>query len=349
MEGIKDACELDQYINLFCLKSIHGLSRKVDNKINILFSLLDNICPMGDDNLKILYFPMFSEKPICNFGIKKTKDNCCWYRFESMQSDSCRKISLNFKTILNNYGEINQECFLENYYLVLINFLICKIKYCLWLIKQGKYNDYVQDNLPYENRFGVIKRDDYWKIYPNKKLVLLNSLSSSEISKFICDKGVMPDFRLSRMTSRKYFKCFKKACQSIGYDVSNMSAKAVYLRYTCGDDEGLSEIDLDSPMDFDRWYDSLDRYGGHPYNLMKGPCYSRVSLYVEKDVYGYYFGLNGRNILKNVEIVKVYLGLKDIVPIYVYNYKQLKDSLVGSDYIGVVPRGLDLEKNSIYF
>ena len=282
-----------------------------------------------DDNFKTLYFPIKDKK-------------IYWYRLDATKYKNYRIVTINYKTIINADISDNKINFIIDEYISILDFLIFKVKWCLKLLKEKKYNDYIENNLPYENRFGIIKRSDYWNIYPNLKRELLN-----QIKEFVKNDFNKPVDRIKHMTSGKYFKFVKKAYEALNYNTT-LDSVETYFKYSNGKDENLSKINPNSSKEFDKWYNDENRFGGHPFEIIRGTSSTRINLYIEKDN-GYYLALNGRTIKKNIEIAKIYLALKKEVPIYLYNHEVIKNSLCASDYLGVVPKDLPLTGCNIYF
>ena len=52
------------------------------------------------------------------------------------------------------------------------------------LLKDGKYNELVQMQLPYKHRVGVIKRSEIWAVDPEKKKEAFGGLSEEDVNKF---------------------------------------------------------------------------------------------------------------------------------------------------------------------
>ena len=328
--------EIDKLINKHHITNFNTryYDKEVNKKINTLFNLLDNIKSMGDNDLKILYF-----------SIKKTnKQKTYWYRLQTTKYKCYRVVNINYKTIINADISENTKSILKDEYIKLLNFIISKVKWCLKLLKENKYNSYIKNNLPYENRFGVIKRRDYWEIYPFLKRELLNKISFKQIKEFVTNDFTKPTNRIKEMTAQKYFECITKAYKAINY---NTNIKK-HFKYSDGKDNLLSKINQNSPKAFNNWYNNENIFGGHPFEIIRGSSSTRINLYIEKDN-GYYLALNGRNILKNIEIAKIYLALKKEIPIYLYNHETIKKSFCGSDYLGIVPTHLNLVGCNIYF
>ena len=145
------------------------------------------------------------------------------------------------------------------------------------------------------------------------------------------------------MTANKYFYCVHLAYQSLGYEIGNLSDIELYKKYADNRDEGLTQIDLDSEKEFLDWYNDKSRWGGHPWEIIPGPSYARINLMVGHDDKGYYLSLDGSRILMQIEIVKIYFELtKNNIPIRIFDPDIIKESLLGKDYLGIVPEYLFL-------
>lgn len=331
--------------------------KKVKEKINELYDLLDKIKPLSDDEYKILYFsvPKGSIEEYVDYDEAKEyeevdsylefvdrfneeyPDELYWYKMISTRYKNYRMISINNKTII--YADMDKEANFENIQLQeLLDFIIVKVKDCIKRLEDGTYNDYIQDNYSYKNRFGVIKRNEYWKIFPDVKNNLLNEITQEEIDYFIENVSDKIENRIKNMTSGKYFECVGLSYKNIGYEIGNLKDKELYLKYADGRDEGLSKIDESSSQKFDKWYNDDKKFGGHPWEIIRGHSFARVNLYVGHDENGYYLSLDGSIILRKIEIVKIFNILsKNNIPIRVYNADIIKDAFKGDDYIGIVP------------
>ena len=331
---------------------------KVKEKLTILFALLDKIKPLSDDEYKVLYFSV-EKGNIQDYGdyeeLKKYgevlnyeefqrrfnedyPDEVKWYKMISTRYKNYYTVSINSKNII--YADMdNKNDYFENYQLQeLLSFLITKVENCIKMLKEGTYNHYISCNYSYKNRFGVINRSDYWKIYPEIKNNLLNEISQKEIDDFIKNASDKTNFRIKHMTSGKYFECVGLVYKNIGYDIGNLTNKELYLKYADGRDGGLSKIDENSSNEFDKWYNDDSKFGGHPWEIIRGHSFLRVNLCVGHDNKGYYLFLDGTKILRKVEIAKIYLVLhKNNIPIEIYSVDTIKYAFKGNDYIGIVP------------
>lgn len=357
------APKLDKLLRIFEIGTSNpqNYHSKVKEKLNQLYTLLDKIQPIKDDDLKILYFSVEKGtiedygdyEELKNYGEVSNyeqfennykedyPDDVYWYRLVTSRYMNYRVISINYKSII--YADIESENYnFENANLEeLLDFLIYKVKEIIEMLKNNTYNDYISSALSYKNRFGVIKRSDYWNLYPDSKKILFSDISQEEIDYFIENASESVSERIKNMTSCKYFECVRLAYISNNYEVKGLSDKELYLKYADGRDEGLSQINLDSSEEFDEWYNHRDGFGGHPWEIMRGHSYYRVNLYISYDDKGYFLVLDGSRILRKKEIVKIYLVLKqNNIPIEIHNVELIKQALTGNDYIGIVPHSI---------
>jgi len=332
---------------------------KVKDKLRKLYELLDRIKQLAEDEYKILYFSVEKGKieDYGNYEELKTygevlsyqefemrfneeyPDEFNWYKMTSSRYKNYYSVSINSKNIIYADIESENENF-ENYQLQeLLDFLITKVNDCIKKLENGTYNDYIFNNYSYKNRFGVIKRSDYWNLYPNIRKCLLSEISQEEIDYFLENASDKTDDRIKDMTSGKYFECVGLAYKNINdYETDNLKDKELYLKYADGRDEGLSKIDENSSLEFDSWYNDDSRYGGHPWEIIRGHSYARVNLYVSHDENGYYLSLDGTKILRKVEITKIFIALnKNNIPIEIHGVNSIKNAFQGNDYIGIVP------------
>lgn len=366
------APEIDRLLRVSEISTFnpHTYHSKIKEKLNQLYILLDKIQPIKDDELKILYFS--AEKgTLENYGdYEELKsygevssyqqfennfkedypDDIYWYRLVTSRYKNYRNISINYKGII--YADMDSENnYFENSDLEhLLDFLIYKVKEIIEMLENNTYNDYISNNLSHKNRFGVIKRSDYWNLYPNTKNALLSDISQEEIDDFIKNASENVSERIEDMTSGKYFECVRLAYTNNNYEINGLSDKELYLKYADGRDEGLTEINPCSSEEFDKWYNDKNRFGGHPWEIMRGHSFYRVNLYIAHDENGYYLSLDGSRILRKIEIAKIFLILnQNNIPIEVHNVEVIKQALTGNDYIGIVPHDIMPIECSSYF
>lgn len=331
---------------------------KVKDKLNKLYDLFDKIMPLSEDEYKVLYFSvqkgnieeygnyeeLKADGEVSNYEEFVNRfnedypDEIYWYKMTSTRYKNYRMISINSKNIIYADMDSENDCF-NNYQLQeLLDFLITRVKDCIKRLEERTYNDYISKNYSYKNRFGVIKREEYWEICPDIKKNLLSEISQEEMDYFIKNARDKTTNRIKKMTSSKYFECVGLAYKNTNYEIGNLTDKELYLKYADGRDEGLSKIDENSSREFDNWYNDDSKFGGHPWEIIRGHTFARVNLQVGHDENGYYLSLDGSRILRKIEIAKIFIALnKNNIPIQIYNVDMIKNAFKGVDYIGIVP------------
>lgn len=355
-----NAIELDRTLRALKNDSLNPnyYDEKVKEKINELYTLLDKIKPLKDDEYKILYFSIdkgtFDEyivayeddedidlKEYEQYFEEEYPDDVYWYKLVTTKYESYRTISINYKNIICADLNLESTTFENRTMQELLDFLIFKVKEIIKMLENNTYNDYIINNLSYKNRFGVIKKSDYWNLFSEIKENIFKNITEEEIDYFINNASDNTNERIKDMTSGKYFEAVRLSYQYNNYDLGNLSDKELYLKYADGRDEGLSELDLNNSEEFNNWYNDRERHGGHPWEIIRGHSFARVNLYVGHDDNGYYFYLDGTRISRNIEIAKIFVALfKNNIPIKIGNVDIIKDSLLGNNYIGIVPHDL---------
>lgn len=354
------ASKLDFLISVFDSRNVNPQKYDVlvKDKLNKLYDLLDKIKPLSDDEYKVLYFSTKKgsiqeygnyeelkafgdvssyQEFVDNFN-SDYPDEIYWYKMISTRYENYRMISINSKMIIYADMDNENDCF-ENYQLQeLLDFLINKVNDCIKELEKGTYNNYIKENYSYKNRFGVIKRSKYWELYPDIKKKLLNEISQEEIDNFMAKASDKTEDRIKDMTSGKYFECVGLVYKYLGYEIGNLTDKELYLKYADGRDDGLREIDEDSSALFDKWYNDDNRFGGHPWEIIRGHSFARVNLQVGHDEKGYYLSLDGNVILRKIEIAKIFNVLNEKnIPVQIYGVDVIKKAFKGEDYVGIVP------------
>lgn len=353
-----NAIELDRILRSLKNNSLNPerYDKIVKEKINELYVLLDKIKPLKEDEYKILYFNVergtfedYINDEDEDIDLERYKeyykedypDDVYWYRLVSSKYESFRTISINYKNIICADMNLKSTTFENRTLQELLDFLIFKVGEIIKMLENNTYNDYILNNLSYKNRFGVIKKSDYWNLFHETKENILKNITQEEIDYFIKNARDNTNERIKDMTSGKYFEAVRLSYQYNNYDLGNLSDKELYLKYADGRDEGLSELDLNSSEEFENWYKDRERHGGHPWEIIRGHSFARVNLYVGNDENGYYFSIDGTRILRDIEIAKIFIALsKNNIPIRIGNVDIIKNSLSGNDYIGIVPHDL---------
>ena len=226
----------------------------------------------------------------------------------------------------------------------LIDYLGTEVNRCVdWLQKdESDYNCYVNENLSYDRRTGKIFRQKLWEVFPLNKERITKGISEKdvEILKQIVNQTNNQDEMnyLSEMTAGKFFDYCK-----MGYEANNyfkdkkLSAIEMYNAFADGRHEGLTEIDMDSPKAFSKWYHG-GRIGGHPWEICRGGNSTHISLYVEYKLGKWFLRLAGSSAVRVNETVKIAIALYNSnVPFILQEAEEIYKMICGTDYIGIVP------------
>ena len=194
-----------------------------------------------------------------------------------------------------------------------------------WIIKEtrhsvldlmvGTYQSEFEKIIPKRLRTGTIVRKDYWDIFPDRRDKFYSDLSQDEKDEFISFASAQPDRthkytqRIPNMTANLFFEACSLGYAANNYDIEGLSPLRQYKKFADGRDEGLMEIDADSPLEFCKWYASEDRRGGHPWEVMRGGNSTHVQLTVRLDSKGFWFTLSGKSMVRSIETIKFYNAL----------------------------------------
>ena len=236
--------------------------------------------------------------------------------------------------------DYNQETD-ENFAYPRIDAIIYGVKKSISLLLNGTYNQYIKDNLPLIHKKGTISGKDFWKGFPDARENTLEGMSESDCNEFVSlmqkfEKDAVPSERLDEMTVDLFFECCSLGYRINGYDIEGLSPSEQYKKFADGRDEGLLEIDSSSAEAFENWENDKSRFGGHPWEVMRGGNSTHVDFYPCKDDKGYYFELRGD--YRKKEVAMFYLALhRKGIPVGLENGKLIANAFMGTDRIGIVP------------
>ena len=236
-----------------------------------------------------------------------------------------------------------------------VRWLIEKVRECIPDIKSGEYNRKIREELSPDLRVGTISRKAFWDIYPEEKEEYFSGLPDADRDEFLklmenYRKDALPDNLVEDMTSGLFFRCCQMGYAANHYERSDtLSPKELYRKHADGRDEGLMNIDEDSPEAFRNWYEHREQ-GGHPWEVCRGGNSTHVSLYVCKADNGFYFAVAGSSWGRSIETIHFYLALHRAgMPVIIDEGNKLADRIKGKDKIGIVPKGVFPRYCSHYF
>ena len=313
----------------------------------------------------------------------------CWYELviaEAFQKDGSRlfrAVHFGNKPIVNarfdhddKYKKIGaigrEEAAIE-----LCSLITEAVRESMNKLREGTYNNFVEANLPYSFRTGVIPRSILWEREPEWKEEDLEGLPEETIDVFRTllnnganDKGYIG--RLHRMTANDFFHACAIGYKACGYEGTELPPVDQYFLHGDGRDEGLSGrgdglnagpgIDFNDPEAWDEWYFHREQCGGHPWEVCRGGNSTHVDLYVMHDRYdldfkyrtgkiqedeyrqrllvsGYYFLVRGT--YRAAEAVRFYTALSAAgLPVVLDDADNIMSRFDGTGYVGIVPHSV---------
>ncbi|OFY41649.1 MAG: hypothetical protein A2X18_09955 [Bacteroidetes bacterium GWF2_40_14] len=209
----------------------------------------------------------------------------------------------------------------------------------------AKYNEHINNYLPFDRRFGKILRKDYWSIFPEEGLTFQNQLSEEDVNilETIVNQSVDPgiDLVLKKLTAGDFFDYCRIGYVANDYftnDTNNLTALEMYKRSADGRDEGFTKLNLDSEADFLDWFRNKNG-GGHPWEICRGGNSTHISLYVQSSENGWLLVLDGSSCVRVLETVKMAIALyKSHIPFILNKSAEILRMITGIDYIGIVPK-----------
>lgn len=173
------------------------------------------------------------------------------------------------------------------------------------------------------------------------------NISPADVAEFVkCASEQDSDRRrltnhLKEMTANDFFSFCALGYKENNYEGCELSPREQYYKHADGRDDGLGEIDGDSPEAFHEWYNDRNHHGGHPWEVCRGGNSTHVSLYVHEDEDGYTLTVAGDAWTRTIESVKFYLALHRAgLPVYMMEAAALADRLTEKEKIGIVPEGV---------
>jgi len=270
-----------------------------------------------------------------------------WYHFGAVEDEDIgyRMITLRNKFVIEVDSRKEKNC--PNDISEFAGWLLEQLKECISKIKDGTYNFLVEKELPVKHRTGTITRKDMWDIFPESRESFFENISKADVDEFIRlaseQSGDMGKFegRLKTITANDFYSFCALGYKENAYNGCDRMPKEQYYLHADGRDDGLAEIDADSPDAFREWYHDRNRHGGHPWEVCRGGNSTHVSLYVIDDKNEYYLMLDGDAWNRTIETVKFYLALRRAgLPVFLQEAKTLVARMNETEKIGIVPDGV---------
>lgn len=334
--------------------------------IDEILQMLQKITPISDNGCRELWFclergpieaygnyeEMFEDGAVDNYDDfreswqEEYPDEYKWYYFVGFLADNGYKsISINHRRVIeiNPYHEKGHSYEITTFATALRE---CVAK-CIRQITDGTYMDFIRPRIPDTYKTGTILQKHLWELYPDEKAAYFDGLSETDIEEFLGymsqqdNNNYRPASRLQKMTANDFYRFCAIGYKAMGYNGCDQPLRIQYDIHADGRDEGLSEIDADSPSAFKEWLTNRDECGGHPWEVCRGGNSTHISLYVGIDDDGYYLSLSGSSYGRSAETIKFYLALRrNNLPVYLHDGDHLADRVQGKEKVGVVPQGV---------
>ena len=334
--------------------------------IDEIFALMRRLKPSLDNGGKELWL-VADRGPIEDFGdvnewieegyaddedefrrnwLAEYPDERVWYGLIAIEDEKygIRALSLGHKTIyswskhMETIGKMEVTPF--------IAWVLESVKGCVAELEAGTYNARIEAELPVRLRTGTIRRKDFWDVFPEQRADFFKDITREEINEFAERISQQPDDsrefkgRVQELTANTFYGYCALGYAANHYKCSELTPKEQYYRHADGRDDGLRDIDPDSPEAFLDWCHNRER-GGHPFEVCRGGNSTHISLYVTAEDDGYFISLAGDAWNRTVETIKFYLALcRADVPVYLFEGKTLVERVLETEKIGIVPDGV---------
>ena len=225
----------------------------------------------------------------------------------------------------------------------LLAWVLTGVKAVIAEVRNGTYNERVAKELPPQHRIGTMTRETFWNATPWLRKSFFKNLSGRDVAEFMAnavdDPGQL-QHRIKEITANDFFSYCALGYKENEYMATYLPPREQYCLHANGQDDGLTEIDPDTPQAFAEWFHNHETYG-HPWEVCKGWRHEHISLLVHKDEKGYYLAVSGSSYTRCREAIKFYLALHRAgLPVCMVHAEQLKKRLLGTEKIGIVPHGI---------
>lgn len=373
MSAKMTAPQIDNYIDW--LGHIHyrevscrfSYDQKAYRLIDQIFEVVRKIAPTRNNDVRELWLTA-ERGPIEDFGDidelladgtvesreefeawwhERYPEETCWYQFSAVEDADIgyRAIFIGQKFVIE--VDERKEKDYPNDISEFAQWILDTLNAVYKKLQDGSYNDFVDANLPPQHRTGTLVRKYLWDAFPDARTSFFKNISPADVAEFVkCASEQDSDRRrltnhLKEMTANDFFSFCALGYKENNYEGCELTPREQYYKHADGRDDGLGEIDGDSPEAFHEWYNDRNHHGGHPWEVCRGGNSTHVSLYVHEDEDGYTLTVAGDAWTRTVESVKFYLALHRAgLPVYMMEAAALADRLTEKEKIGIVPEGV---------
>ena len=373
MSAKMTAPQIDNYIDW--LGHIHyrevscrfSYDKKAYRLIDQIFEVVRKIAPTRNNDVRELWLTA-ERGPIEDFGDidelladgtvesreefeawwhERYPEETCWYQFSAVEDAEIgyRAIFIGQKFVIE--VDERKEKDYPNDISEFAQWILDALNAAYKKLQDGTYNDFVDSDLPPQHRTGTLVRKYLWDAFPDARTSFFKNISPADVAEFVkCASEQDSDRRrltnhLKEMTANDFFSFCALGYKENNYEGCELTPREQYYKHADGRDDGLGEIDGDSPEAFHEWYNDRNHHGGHPWEVCRGGNSTHVSLYVHEDEDGYTLTVAGDAWTRTIESVKFYLALRRAgLPVYMMEATALADRLTEKEKIGIVPEGV---------
>lgn len=278
-------------------------------------------------------------------------DDIYWHEIMVITEEQYTGVWLDDVCLINqNLSEEKEGRWPNADYTEFLEFLNWKVDEIVEKIHQGIYQKYLNDNLPYKYRTGLINRKRFWELNSERKERDVGDLTQLEIEEFLKYSNENTDDevkeRIPSMSAGKYYEICSWCYIAAKFDgINGLSPKEMFMKKGDRRDGGLSRLDENDEDAFNEWYDfPYDRKWeienpSHMWEIRMGHTHTMIHLYPCKDEKkgGYYFSLLGGEHCQTDIVIRMFNTLKQHnIPVTLYHYELIAKKITGTDDVGII-------------
>ena len=380
---------IHHWIEILKDRNEYGNSWICDKSREIVFRLADALSalrPVGPDDCHVLWFKAkrgniedfgdydeyLSDGDVENYDefVKLWKDYFPdeerWYQMTYVHHDDFYGVFLDHEVVASFRKGEKSPGWLEDT-TEIFNWLYSQTLQAIDLIKNGMYSDIINSGVGPRQRYGTISQRDYWQEFPESLHEYIGNIGEENAKEFVALMKSQESNRnsitpLPHLTAREFFEYCKMgyiAMQKAGYKDykydEDLPGIDWYKRFADGRDDGLTEIDQDSPEAFQEWLHNPNGRTGHPWEISRGGNSTHIDFYVRDNVSAYekilypdtkqkeglIFGVAGKSYSRSAEAIHLYLALHHAgLPVLMNDGEEMAKRITGDINIGIVPDGI---------
>lgn len=316
----------------------------------------------GDPEMAIEYGEVKSVDEFEKNWEEEFPDEEEWFHFMFFRGDYAEVVNLNENAVISARMKDDEDGWKYNE-CATVDLFGKAVSEFVSMVRDGTYNDFVEQNMPLKYRYGKIKAAEYFEARPDVAKYERQHCNGEMLQKFVqyikedgsYDFNTEPDVDfMPEMTARKYIELsaivYRNVCRDKMDDIyiadkrnKEPSDTDLYKRFADGRDGGLLSILMrdapDDPEAFKKWFLTRDKWKVYDENdshlwealgrLHLVPCYVAGK--------GWYLTIFGVKYFTD-EAAAMYVVLRDAgIPVRMYEADCAVKHLLWEDKVGFVP------------